>query len=122
MPAPLPIELRTRVVNAYNDGEGTVEEIAARFCVCARSLFRWLALERCINDLSPKDSSHGPPPKIPPDKFTELHELCSEKPDSTIAELANAWSQRTGRSVSRSAMGRALLRARLTFKKKLFEH
>jgi transposase len=121
MPNPLPIELRTRAVNAYNDGEGTVEEIAQRFSICSRSLFRWLALERGEHDLSAKDFRHGPAPKIPPDRFTELHELCSQKTDRTVEELARAWSEKNG-SISRSAMGRALLHAKLTFKKRLFKH
>ena len=120
MAKPLPIELRVRVVNAYADGEGSANEIAKRFCVCARSVFRWLALDRCTDDLSPKHSSRGFLPKIPSNKFTELEELCAEKPDRTVAELAKAWSEKMGEVVSRSAMGRALLRAGLTFKKRRF--
>jgi transposase len=118
MPKPLPLELRTRAVNAYTNGEGTVHEIAERFCICARSLFRWLALERSGNDLSPKHSPHGFAPKIPADKYSVLGELCCEKSDRTIAELAHVWRQKTGQIVSRSAMGRALLRAGLTLKKR----
>lgn len=118
MPTPLPIELRSRAVNAYTNGEGTVHEIAERFSICARSLFRWLALERCVNDLSPKDYRRGFEAKISSDKYTELAELCSQKSDRTVAELAQAWCQKTGQIVSRSAMGRALLKAGLTLKKR----
>lgn len=121
MPKPLPIELRTRAVNAYANGEGSIHEIAERFSICARSLFRWLALERCGNDLSPKQSPHGFPSKIGPDDYIALGELCSEKSDRTVAELAKAWCAKTGRFISRSAMGRALLKAGLTLKKRRFE-
>ena len=121
MAKPLPIELRDRVVNAYNDGEGSANEIAKRFCICARSVFRWLALDRCASNLSPKDGPRGFPPKIPPDRFTELAELCAEKPDRSVAEIAMAWNARMGEAVSRSAMGRALLLAGLTFKKRRFK-
>jgi transposase len=120
MPTPLPIELRIRAVNAYGNGEGSVHEIAERFSICARSLFRWLAIERCGNDLSPKRYRHGFAAKISPDEYSILGELCSEKSDRTIEELAQAWCQKTGKAVSRSAMGRALLKAGLTLKKRRF--
>jgi transposase len=120
MPTPLPIELRTRAVVAYANGEGSVDEIAERFSICSRSLFRWLALERSDNDLSPKHYRRGSAPKISPDRYGELVELCSEKPDRTIAELAQAWCQKFGQSISRSVMGRALLKAGLTLKKRRF--
>lgn len=121
MPKPLPIELRSRAVNAYNDGQGTVEEIAQRFAICARSLFRWLSLERCSNDLSPKQTRKGPPAKITEESFDILSSFCMRKPDRTVAELAQDWSKENGQAVSRSAMGRALLRAGLTLKKRRFD-
>lgn len=119
MPKPLPLELRSRVVNAYNDGEGSVREIAQRFCVCARSIFRWLALERCSNDLSPKQARKGPAPKISEKSFDELNDFCMRKPDRTVAELAQDWSKEKDQPISRSSMGRALLRAGLSLKKRL---
>lgn len=121
MPAPLPIELRSRAVDSYTNGEGSIHEIAKRFCICARSLFRWLALGRSGNDLSPKQFRRGFAAKISPDEYSILGELCSEKSDRTVAELAQAWCQKTGKVVSRSAMGRALLKAGLTLKKRRFE-
>jgi transposase len=121
MPIPLPIELRSRAVNAYMNGEGTVHEISERFSICSRSLFRWLSLERCGHALSPKQYRRGFAAKISPDRYSELAELCSEKSDRTVAELAEAWRQKTGQTISRSSMGRVLLKAGLTLKKKHFE-
>ena len=121
MARPLPLELRSRAVNAYNDGQGTVEEIAQRFSICARSLFRWLSLKRCSNDLSPKQTRKGPPAKITGASFDALSDFCMRKPDRTVAELAQDWSKENRQSVSRSAMGRALLRAGLSLKKRRFD-
>lgn len=120
MPTPLPIELRSRAVQAYANGEGTVHEISERFSICDRSLFRWLALERCGHGLKAKQYRRGFAPKISPDKYKDLDELCSQKSDRTVAELAEAWRQKTGQAVSRSSMGRALLKAGLTLKKRHF--
>ena len=120
MPTPLPIELRSRAVNAYLNGEGSVDEVAKRFCICARSLFRWLALERSGNELGPKHFQHGFAAKISPEEYPILADLCSEKSDRTIAEFAQAWCEKTGKMISRSAMGRTLLKAGLTLKKRHF--
>ena len=42
----IPAELRERVVSAFNEGEGTYDEIAERFKVGRASVIRWVALER----------------------------------------------------------------------------
>jgi hypothetical protein len=40
VPCPLPIELRTRVVEAYLEGDSTIDEVAARFKVGSATLKR----------------------------------------------------------------------------------
>ena len=54
MPGPHPQSLRDRVIEAYNDGEGTYRELAARFKVGEASVNRWVALDRWCGDSSPK--------------------------------------------------------------------
>ena len=49
-----PMELRTRVIAAYNDGEGTYDEIAERFAVGRATVSRWIALDRHRGSLEPK--------------------------------------------------------------------
>ena len=34
-------DLRRRAVDAYEDAEGTLEEVAARFCIGTATLTRW---------------------------------------------------------------------------------
>jgi transposase-like protein len=51
MPRPLGLDLRQRVVDSYNNGEGDYAEIAARFGVGVASVSRWLRLDRELSSL-----------------------------------------------------------------------
>jgi len=51
------------------------------------------------------------------DDLDKIRALVEEKPDRSIKELTTEWNLKNERSVSRSVMGRALLRANLSFKK-----
>ena len=46
MGKPLSMDLRRRVIDAVDNGEGTLEEIAARFCVGRTSICNILRRER----------------------------------------------------------------------------
>jgi transposase len=52
MSAPCSLELRQRIVDAYENGEGTYEDIARRFKVGVASVSRYLRLHRYGGDLS----------------------------------------------------------------------
>lgn len=119
MPIPLPIELRSRVVEAFNAGEGTLAQIAERFSVSETSVFRWTKLDEHYSDLSPKWPGGPPPHKIPNKDLEKLRELVFEKPDRTVMELASEWNARYSETVGNAVMGRALLRAGLPYKKNL---
>lgn len=120
MPKPLPLELRRRVVDAYNNGEGTYQELSARFCISSKSVYRWAALDQHSGDVSPKPHAGGRALKIPDAHFPMLEDLVAEKQDKTVQELSEAWKAKGNNKVSRATLGRALLRAGLSFKKKTF--
>jgi transposase len=121
MPVSLPIELRARVVNAFNEGSGTLSDLAKRFSVSVSSVFRWIKLDEHYSDLSPKPHGGHREHKIPDEDLEKLKALVFEKPDRTVKELAAEWNARYSGSVGNAVMGRALLRAGLPFKKRLFE-
>lgn len=120
MPIPLPIELRRRVVEAFNAGGGTLVELSERFSVSVTSVFRWVQLDELYSDLSPKPHGGHREHKIPNEDLEKLRALVFEKPDRTVKELAAEWNSRYSQSVGNAVMGRALLRAGLPFKKRLF--
>lgn len=122
MPKALPIELRRKVVDAYNAGDGTMKELAQRFCISFKSVVRWIDFDRFTGDLSPKPHAGGKGPKIPDSNLPTLIALVAEKPDRTLTELAEVWSKRFQCEVKRSTMSVALQRAGLSRKKRPFGH
>ena len=121
MPKPLPIEFRRKVVDTYNAGDGTIEEIAKRFCISFNSVIRWLHLDQFTDDISPKRYKGGPAPKISDESLPLLRALVEEKPDRTCVELAEIWSARFQCEVRRTTIAVALERANISLKKRRFE-
>jgi transposase len=120
MPKPLPVEFRRKVVDAYNAGDGTMKALAQRFCISFNSVVRWIDFDRFTGDISPKPHRGGVPPKIPDEILPLLRALVEEKPDRTLAELAEIWSTRFKCEVRRTTISVALQRAGLSLKKRLF--
>lgn len=116
MPEAYPIELRERAVGAYEDGEGSYEEVAWRFGIGMRTLVRWVDRSRETGCLEPRPKRGGN--KSPVD-IGLLHRVVEEQPDSTVEELRRAYNRRAPRKarVHRSSIVRALRRAGYVFKK-----
>lgn len=120
MPKPLPIEFRRKVVDTYNAGDGTIKEIAKRFCISFNSVIRWIHFDQFTDDISPKRYKGGPAPKISNESLPLLKALVEEKPDRTLVELAEIWSTRFQCDVRRTTISVALQRAGLSLKKRRF--
>src|SRR5687768_16493667 len=82
MPAPLNGDLRLRVVETYENGEDTVEDVAARFRVGPASLKRWVWLWRATGSVEPKRRAGGRPPKMSGECDIVLGELVAAQPDA----------------------------------------
>ncbi len=54
VPRPLPLELRTRVVETYLEGDSTIDEVAARLKVGSATLKRWVAGFRAVGHAQPR--------------------------------------------------------------------
>lgn len=118
MPAPLDLDLRRRVVEAYEGGDGTVEEVAARFVVGPASLKRWVWRWRATGSFEPKARKGGRPPKVDAACDEVLRDLVAAQPDAFCWELAERLHERTGVEVDEDTIGRALTRLGITRKKK----
>jgi len=119
MPAPLPPELRERVVAHHKaTGLGRIH-LGRIFSLGSSTAYRWIKLEEATGSVEPKEcAKRGAGPKIPDDKLDALRELVAEKPDRILKELCACWFERFGVSVSVAAMHRTLGRAKITLKKK----
>jgi transposase len=116
MPNPYPIELRDRAVRAYEAGEDTCEQIAARFEVGVATLERWLRRQRLTGTLDPLAKAGGWTSPVDGDL---LRRVVAERPDRTTEELTRAYNQGAAPAarVHRSSILRALQRFGYVFKK-----
>jgi transposase len=115
-------DLRKRVVECYLNGEGTQEEIASRFCVSRGTVQGWLKLHQEKGSLLPSDTPRGPSSFLTEKAQKAILDLYRTKPDSTLDEYALIIYQKTGLTVSRSTVCRALQKLNLTRKKNAISH
>ena len=108
------VDLRERVVAAFDRASMTDQEAAALFKIGEATVRRWKRLQRKQGSLEPKPFGGGNPPRVAPEQYPVVHAIVEEQPDLTDQELAWEFHRRTGRSVSRSSMNRTLLKLDLT--------
>ena len=116
MSGPLSVDLRERVVSAWERGEGTQAEVAKRFGVGVASVVRWVALKRQTESLEPRPKP-GRPRKLDIEHRAKLLELVKRRPDSTLAELSESLEAAGGPPTCISTISRELERAGWTCKK-----
>lgn len=111
-----PIELRERVVRAYESGEGSYPEIGERFSVGEASVKRWVWQHRRAGDLTPKRKGGGTPSEICSE---EVEKLLAKLGDPTAGELTAAYNRhrRGPNRIHVSSMKRALHRFGYVVKK-----
>jgi transposase len=113
----LSMDLRLRIVGAYERNEGTYAELAQRFGVGEATVSRLLRRQRERGHLQPEAPGGGFPPRIADDLLPELVRLVAENPDATLDVLVERWQKKFGGELSRSSLLRALERAGVTRKK-----
>jgi transposase len=117
----LPVELRERVVDAYNNRKGvTVEELSKQFQVAISTIYEWLRLLAETGALDHRGHSGGWKPLIDENTLKVLKNIVDQKPDLTLKEIKEEFNKKTKKDVSVSTIDRALKRLNLTFKKKHF--
>jgi len=107
------LDLRQRVVKAYENGEGTQKEIAELFGVSLSWVESLLRQWRQTGSISPKPHGGGRQAKITGKKLEYLKTLVEKNPDATLEELRRKC--RTKGSIM--SVFRALKRLGITRKK-----
>ncbi len=118
MVAPLSMDLRERVVAAYEGGNGSYASIGASMRVGEATVKRLVKLYRTTGSVEPRERRHGPLPRILDNHYEELRKLLVAHPDLTYDELATQWSDVIGFVVSRSAAVKGVKRLGFTLKKR----
>jgi transposase len=107
-------DLRQRVIDTVERGEGSLRQIARRFLVSLSFVTRLLRHHRETGSVEPKPHRGGRPPALGPADLERLRQLNREQPDATLEELR----QRLGVDCSLMAISRALRKLKITRKKK----
>src|SRR3954454_10787973 len=107
-------DLRERILETVQRGDGSLRQIARRFLVSASFVTRLLRLYRGTGSLEPKPHGGGDPAVLTPEDLDRLRELIRQQPDATLEELR----QRLDASCSTMTISRALRKLGLPRKKK----
>lgn len=114
---PLSPDLRLRIIDAYENQEGTQADLAARFKVGQASVERLVRLKRETGSIEPRPHAGGTPPRITEDDRARLIEDFEREPDLRQADLAERFTEE-GRPLSQQAVSRGLRRLGITRKKR----
>jgi transposase len=117
MASPYPVELRERAVAAYQEGKGTLAEIAVLFMIGVATLKRWWWRFSKTGSVAPLPHAGGQRAKIDNDGEIVLREWVTAQPDLTLDELVDKYQENFNVQVSQAAMSRTLLRLQLVRKK-----
>jgi transposase len=114
---PYAMDLRTRIVRAYRNREGSIRDLAERFAVAPGTVQDYLRLDRANGSPAPRPHGGGTQPLIDEKGMEKVRLLVQKKPDATEPELVEDLGRRHGLEVSRQTLGRALRRLKITRKK-----
>ena len=116
------LDLRERVVAAYEKGEQSIAEIAARFSVGQTFLKKMLRQKRETGSLECLPPRSGAKKRLQAKDRAFLSKQIKENPDATLAELQEVLESKQKVSVSRATLGRELKVLRLPRKKNHSSH
>lgn len=113
----LTLDLRARIVAAYDRGDGTRAEIALRYDVSEGMVKKLLQQRRRTGDIAPRHRFSGAKPKITPKHQQRLMRLVRDNPDMTLEELRDA----IGVACTPQAIHYVLQKMGLPLKKRRFD-
>ena len=111
------LDLRQKVIDAYNRKEGSQRQLAKRFSVSLSFIQDLLKRYREDGTIAARAHGGGAPAKLNPEHVALVERLVEEDNDAILVELCERLEHQSGVRVSRATMGRLVLRQRLTRKK-----
>ncbi len=110
------IDLRSKIIEAYKNGEGSIQKLAKRFKVSIYFIFTLLKRFKQTGSLEPKPYNGGRKPAIDETGQNFIREIISEQPDLTLEEICIEYNKHFA-PVTRSTIDRTLTRMNITRKK-----
>lgn len=112
--ATISLDLRQRILHAYDRQEGTRADLAKRFSVSLGLVAKLLHQRRRTGDIAPRHRFSGRKPKLRGEHRRQLRLAVAKKPDATLQELKDE----VGVDCTIQAIHYALAAMGLTFKKR----
>ena len=117
---PYSLDLRQRVVEAYENKEGSLRRIASRFKVSLNTVRVWVQRLRQAGSVAPQPHGGGRTPRMDAQGREMVRHWVAEQSDATLKELCERYEQRQGVRVSQATMCRTLQKLALSRKRKTF--
>jgi transposase len=112
--ATISVDLRQRILKAYDRGDATREQVASRFEVSLGMVKKLIQQRRHSGDIAPRHHRSGRKPIILDSHRRELRSLVSKQPDLTLEEIR----ARLGLACTIQAIHYVLADMGLTYKKR----
>jgi transposase len=117
MTAAYSVDLRKKIVEAYQGGKASLLKVAKAFNVNVSSVKRYLKQYREEGNLQPKKGDKGRPAKISEIGYETIQKIIQKKPTITLAELSEMYHKKTQVKAGKSVLSRACLKLNLRRKK-----
>ena len=108
------LDLRRRIVETYDEGKWTQEEVAKRFRVSLGLVKKLLLQRKRTGRIEARHGFSGRKARLLPERGAELKRLVAKEPDLTLAEM----KERLKLACSMGAIHWVLGRLGLTYKKR----
>ncbi|BAZ23723.1 transposase [Kalymmatonema gypsitolerans NIES-4073] len=113
------IDLRSKIIKAYEQGDTSVRKVADRFGVAKSFVQKLLWMKKTQGHVEPRQQ--GGVMKGELDEYeTQLAAMVEQYPDATLLEYCEYWGTTYNHWVSTSTMCRALQKQKLTLKKRRY--
>ena len=114
------IDLRQKIVDAYNEGNISQRQLAKQFRVALSFIEKLLKQHRETGSIAPKVRTQQTPTKLNSEQLAVLQQLVEANNDATLEELRQQLRQKTVVLIGRSTVDRMVKKLNLTVKKKHF--
>ena len=112
------LDLRERVVAAYEHGKGSIAEVAEQFNVGQTFVKKMLRQKREQGSVAPLAHGGGRQPSLSDKEHCFLRQKVQEQPDVSLSELQDHLERKAQVIVSRPTIHRSLRASGLTRKKR----
>ncbi len=111
------LDLRQRVVSAYEAGSVTIKKVAERFSVGETFVKKMLRQKRAQGAVQPPAHGGGKPRTLSENHLKALRQWLKSEPDLTLQELKERMLERKRKAVAVATLGKVLAEEKLTRKK-----